>query len=291
MVEQMKNGSSAFCGDFPERISVTELPSFPDHIGRYRFALQWVPGARVLDLCCGTGYGSVLMAAAGAASVQGVDISPEALAEAQQRAVFPGLRFSQGDALKLEFQAEFDLITCFEGLEHVTDPAGLVRNTARALDTGGTLIISTPNGAAQENGHSGNPFHVHELRAEEFSELMRAHFRQVKLYYQRRNDPLDEEWSTGRAVRGMVRGLIPNALRKLLSRSDSATQVPSPAAGGPAASAPDASAAAQWIAPDVRDRYYPRPWSYLSYPGFEPDYVPPTILAVCRDPINSSRGR
>ena len=269
----------------PERISVHELPLFPDHIGRYRFALQWVPGCRVLDLCCGTGYGSFLMAAAGAASVKGVDIASEAVAEGQARGSLNNLSFEVQDALQLSFHRAFDLITCFEGLEHVSDPERLVANTARALDPEGTLIISTPNGAAQEGGHSGNPFHVKEMTPDEFRAVLSRHFTEFKLYYQRRNDPLDEAWSLGRALRPILRGLIPAGLRGRTSTPAATSGSPAPAADA----AQTARAAAEYSRPDVRDRYYPKPWSYLGYPGMEPGYEPPIILAVCRGPRASGR--
>jgi 2-polyprenyl-3-methyl-5-hydroxy-6-metoxy-1,4-benzoquinol methylase len=54
-----------------------------EHWHRYHFAARWCEGKRVLDVACGEGYGSALLAR-GASRVTGVDISPEAVAHAQK---------------------------------------------------------------------------------------------------------------------------------------------------------------------------------------------------------------
>ena len=66
---------------------------FWDHIGRYRFAKDFVRGKRVLDVACGEGYGSSALTKAGAAAVIGIDSSAEVCARpAEIRARFPGRR-------------------------------------------------------------------------------------------------------------------------------------------------------------------------------------------------------
>src|SRR4051812_20572841 len=99
------------------------LPYFPDHLARYRFALQWAPGNRVLDVCCGVGYGSFLLAAGGARSVLGIDVSEEALRSARMQPAVANLSFERHDACTSYPSAgEWDLVTCFEGIEHVPSP-------------------------------------------------------------------------------------------------------------------------------------------------------------------------
>lgn len=255
----------------PERIERAELRYYPDHIARYRFALQWAPGADILDAPCGTGYGTVLLGAASARSVVGIDLAEEAIAAANADWRPPNTRFEQMDAMQLPFRDEFDLAVCLEGLEHVPDGPRLVDGLARALRQTGVLIISTPNSASMEGGHSGNPFHVREYTATEFRELLTPRFAEVRLYYQRRNDPLDEPWSAGRAIKS----LVPAALRRALRSR------PNPPAQAAAPAEPEARA---WLAADTRDRYYPRSWNYLGFPGMEPGFQPDVIMAVCLRP-------
>src|SRR5262249_48128847 len=106
---------------YVERISGPEdLPYFPDHLARYRFALQWAPQSRVLDICCGVGYGTLVLAAAGARKVVGIDISAEAIETARSRSPLTNLSFFEQDACAPHPDpAGWDLITCFEGIEHV----------------------------------------------------------------------------------------------------------------------------------------------------------------------------
>src|SRR3954452_8778002 len=96
---------------------------FNEHLSRYKFAARLVPpGASVLDVGCGTGYGSAEFS-----SVTGADVSAEAVEYARKHYSRPGVQFieASGDALPLDQQ--FDLITAFEVIEHLADWRGLLR--------------------------------------------------------------------------------------------------------------------------------------------------------------------
>lgn len=255
-------------GEVPERILPGQMKYCPDHVARYRFASQWAPGSRVLDICCGTGYGSVMLGAAGAEAVLGVDICVEAIEVAKERWHPPSVRFAVGDAQQFEPGERFDVAVCFEGLEHVQDGDRLVKNAAAALVPNGILIISTPHASAQPGGHSGNPFHLKEYYLDEFTGLIDRHFSHSRLYYQRRNDPLDAPWTLVR----MLKGFIPANLRRRRAKSRSnQASIPGPTGD-------------EWLAYDTVDRWYPRPWSYLGCPGMEPDFQPTVLMAVCQGP-------
>jgi 2-polyprenyl-3-methyl-5-hydroxy-6-metoxy-1,4-benzoquinol methylase len=169
----------------PERILPDDLPAAPDHVARYAFAAHWAAGSRVLDLCCGTGYGSNLLAAAGARLVVGVDIAEDAVKYASSQYGSAGVEFLCEDATNELTLSNFDLIVCFEGLEHINRPESLVRNAARMLAPGGTALISSPNSAYYPGGHSGNPYHVREFSRTEFEDLLRESFDSVEMYCQR----------------------------------------------------------------------------------------------------------
>ena len=92
-----------------------------EHMHRYAYAAAFGAGKRVLDAACGEGYGSALLARAGA-NVTGIDISAEAVAHARLRyAGVDGLKFAQADVTQLDglAAASFDVIVSFETLEHV----------------------------------------------------------------------------------------------------------------------------------------------------------------------------
>ncbi|MCW5566616.1 MAG: class I SAM-dependent methyltransferase [Dokdonella sp.] len=128
-----------------------------EHWHRYAFALPLVSGRRVLDAACGEGYGSALLARH-AASVVGVDISPQAIEHARLRyGGASNLRFDTGDAAALEFQdASFDIVVSFETLEHLEAQQALVAGFARVLADDGLLLISSPDKAATATGVPGS---------------------------------------------------------------------------------------------------------------------------------------
>lgn len=145
-----------------------------DHTARYEWATRILtPGSKVLDLACGVGYGSNILAEAGF-RVTGVDISAEAIAFAKQHYSKNGAEFICADARNLELH-DFDAVVCFETLEHVEDPGKLLR---MFHSTGAkTLLASVPNEDVlpyrQPDG-STIKFHHRHYRPAEFRALLEA---------------------------------------------------------------------------------------------------------------------
>jgi 2-polyprenyl-3-methyl-5-hydroxy-6-metoxy-1,4-benzoquinol methylase len=139
------------------------------HIHRYEFAARLCAGRRVLDLCCGTGYGARVLARM-ATAVHGVDVSEEALATARsdvQGDERARVSFERDDALAYLRRlpaGRFDAIVCLEGVEHVADPQALVGELVRLAEDGTMLIISLPNSRGFEER---NEFHVTDFGHEE----------------------------------------------------------------------------------------------------------------------------
>jgi ubiquinone/menaquinone biosynthesis C-methylase UbiE len=109
--------------------------------------LRVAPGTRVLDVGCGVGRWSRLLAARGA-RVTGVDLSPTMLAEAQRRARDCGLasrcRFIVQDSSRLELEESFDLILCVTVLQHMLDVSALcsaLRRIVSHLAPEGRLVV------------------------------------------------------------------------------------------------------------------------------------------------------
>lgn len=120
------------------------------HACQRRALAPWLrvrPGARVLDVGCGVGRWSRLLAARGA-QVTGVDLSPTMIAQAERRARADGLaercRFLVQDCVQLEVEGPFDLILCVTVLQHMLDagaPRAAVRRIARRVAPGGHLVV------------------------------------------------------------------------------------------------------------------------------------------------------
>src|SRR5512140_990226 len=89
-----------------------------EHWHRYHFASRWVAGKRVLDIACGEGYGSALLARR-AQSVLGVDVSPESIAHAQKAyASLANASFVNGSCNAIPAgDASIDVAISFETLE------------------------------------------------------------------------------------------------------------------------------------------------------------------------------
>lgn len=156
-----------------------------EHFSRYVFAEPLVRGRRVLDLGCGAGYGAAHLSRA-ARALTALDLAPDAVAYAKE--TFPGkaVAYIVGNASKLPFaSASFEVVVCFEVIEHLRDQQALLAEVRRVLTPGGIFVVSTPNRLYYtDERHEENHFHVRELDLAEFRALLQTEFRQVRLYLQ-----------------------------------------------------------------------------------------------------------
>jgi len=166
------------------------LPDVPEenywyrrHLVVYDWISRRVAGRRVVDMACGEGYGSDLLARAGAAAVVGVDANPEAHEHARLRYVRDNLRFER--ALVETYDEPCDALVFLQTIEHVQDPDAVLERFRTLVGPGGVVYVSTPNlltlapPGAQK---SSNPWHIKEYRPHEFEALCRAHFGSVALH-------------------------------------------------------------------------------------------------------------
>jgi 2-polyprenyl-3-methyl-5-hydroxy-6-metoxy-1,4-benzoquinol methylase len=137
----------------PAYLSQTGYQKFPG--GRRKLALVAEVhaaqaaglGRRVdaLDVGCGNGPISLPLASLGA-RVTGIDVSPESVALVSGKNPFPDARFLVHDLSLAPLPERYDLVVCSEVLEHLPDPAPLVRGLAGAMADGALLIVTVPNG-------------------------------------------------------------------------------------------------------------------------------------------------
>ncbi len=206
--------------DQPEGVPALELtgertlPDVPEenywfrrHLAVYEWIAARARGLRVIDMACGEGYGSDVLARA-AAEVVGVDANPEAHEHARLRYRRPNLRFERD--LVETYAAPADAVVFLQTIEHLQDPvavlehfrslvagaetgeaarptgvAGAAGAAGAAVRSAAIVFVSTPNVltlAPAGAPRSDNPWHVHEYRATEFEELCRGTFSSVQLY-------------------------------------------------------------------------------------------------------------
>jgi SAM-dependent methyltransferase len=155
-----------------------------EHLARYHWAASIAEGREVLDAGCGEGYGGrILSNVGGATRYVGVDLDPEAVARARDAYGLDGrVELAVADVTALPFEdASFDLVTCFETIEHVAEQQKVVSELARVLREDGLLLISSPN---RDVYPPGNPHHVRELTPAELEQLLSGSFSDVILFRQ-----------------------------------------------------------------------------------------------------------
>ena len=158
-----------------------------EHWHRYHFASRWVAGKRVLDVACGEGYGSALLARH-AAHVTGVDLSADAIAHAMRAyATVANVAFVAAPCTALPIpDASIDVAVSFETLEHIAAQEAFLDEIARVLVPGGVLILSCPNKLEYTDRREfRNPFHVKELYRDELAKLVGERFPESAWYGQR----------------------------------------------------------------------------------------------------------
>jgi SAM-dependent methyltransferase len=164
-----------------ERLTTDSLlyNTIAEHLHRYALASALAPGKKVLDIACGEGYGAHLLAMQ-AAMVTGIDIEPTAIAAATSKYRRANLQYQQGSILNIPAtDNSYDLVVSFETLEHVADHEKVISELRRVLKPNGVLIISTPERDNYRRVDPANPFHVKEITADQFVDLLAPHFPSV----------------------------------------------------------------------------------------------------------------
>ncbi len=158
-----------------------------EHFHRYAFCLDFVEGKTVLDIACGEGYGTSVLADR-AKNVCGVDLSEEAIDHA--RSVYGANRrckFKQGAVTDIPYpDKHFDVVVSFETIEHLAEQREMLAEIKRVMKADGLLIISTPEKRYYSKvSKKKNEFHVKELERREFRMLLGDYFKHEIMLGQR----------------------------------------------------------------------------------------------------------
>ena len=146
------------------------------HRAAYVYANLNARGARLLDLGCGTGYGTSELADSISTKIDIFGLDRVKPADASRR---EGARYVRADLGGIPFADDsFSTIVSFQVIEHLEDPGPYLAAIARMLEPEGTAYITTPNVLTSDGV---NPWHVHEYEAEELRSVLLAHFAEVEM--------------------------------------------------------------------------------------------------------------
>lgn len=207
---------------FSERRSACRTDTqYVVQLSGYIWALQQLSGDRlqVLDAACGTGFGTNSLSYRADTAV-GVDIAPEAIAEARARYRAPNLYYLVMDVEKLGFpSAKFDAVISQDTIEHVPDDMSFVAEAARVLSPAGIFIVFTPYSEVHTTAPK-NPYHLREYSPESLRSLLQPYFSTVRLFGRRPASSLHQVEVSLDEVRRYdplrLRALVPRSLRHRL---------------------------------------------------------------------------
>lgn len=171
------------------------------HKKRYEFALPYVRGKKVIDVACGFGTGSKMLADV-AESVVGVDLSEEELAIARPNYEGGNLRFLKEDATKLPIpDNSFDVAVSFETIEHLDEiqQNNFLNELRRVVRPGGTILLSTPDHYIWQRLALHWDEHIKELTKKELLDILGRYFEVKNVWGQwlLKNEPFSR-----RVIRG-----------------------------------------------------------------------------------------
>ncbi len=138
------------------------------HLERYRWAAARVPDGATLDLACGVGYGSVMLAERNRNGfVVGVDLSADALRVARTQYRHPQVHYVRGSGSSCLRPGQFRAIVSLETLEHVPEPEFFLRELVDRLHPDGVLVASVPVSPSVD----ANPHHLTDFSRSSLLEL------------------------------------------------------------------------------------------------------------------------
>jgi 2-polyprenyl-3-methyl-5-hydroxy-6-metoxy-1,4-benzoquinol methylase len=188
-----------------------------EHLHRYFEAKKYVnAGDTVLDLACGSGYGTDILSQVKDTTVYGGDIQADVIADCSKDwEANKSLHFEVMDATGLRFDdGFFDKIVSLETIEHLTAYKKMVSEFARVVKADGTVIISTPNiKVSSPDGIVVNPYHTQEFTYNELTDVLNAAFSDVKMYGQKYTRYFNKEQAAG--MQGWEKLLLTRGIRKL----------------------------------------------------------------------------
>jgi ubiquinone/menaquinone biosynthesis C-methylase UbiE len=156
---------------------------FLRHQSAYEYCKTYCSGKRVLDLGCGDGYGTALLAQK-AKHVVGIDNDEHSIRIARKRYRAKNIRFATADALRIPKFSAFDVVVSLQFIEHMPDEDAYLKQIVSVLKKSGTVILTTPNRKLRlrDGQQPWNEFHTREYEKKDLAVLLRKYFKTVHVH-------------------------------------------------------------------------------------------------------------
>ena len=169
---------------------ITAEHNYEWHLSKYIFASKFVKDKKILDIACGSGYGSYLLSKS-AKEVYGGDINKTAINFATSHYQHSNLVYKYMNAINLPFSNNsFDMIVSFETIEHVLNYRKFLNECKRILKPNGIFIGATVNHSVVDirqgklfwRNEMESIFHTKEFNTKELNNLLSEYFGDVEMY-------------------------------------------------------------------------------------------------------------
>lgn len=156
-----------------------------EHIKRYLWVSQFVHEKRVLDIACGAGRGSYVMAEEGKArEILACDIDPKVVKYASIRNKHERINFDVQNAETFFVKDIFDVIVSFETIEHIPNVENFLERMRASLSDAGYFFVSTPISRKKLDEKPHNEHHIREWGFLEFHKIVSKYFHIENIYLQ-----------------------------------------------------------------------------------------------------------
>ena len=165
-------------------------PWWGEHLHRYEEVIKSLSGNEaILDIACGTGFGTHLLSNHSSGRVFGGDISLGAIKLCDNSWNKDNLSFQVMDGTNLKFKDNtFNVVVSFETIEHTISFKEMIEEFKRVTKPNGIIYLSTPN--IEINSPTGvvsNPYHTQEWDYKAFCKIINKHFNSHKIFGQKYN--------------------------------------------------------------------------------------------------------
>jgi 2-polyprenyl-3-methyl-5-hydroxy-6-metoxy-1,4-benzoquinol methylase len=153
---------------------------FSRHKFTYEYIQQYTGNRTVIDVGCGTGYGSRILSE-NAREVIGIDLNNEAIAYCRENYKSENLSFVQSDVFSLNEERKYDIAVTLQVIEHVDNVSEFCDKLKSIVKEGGGVFISTPNIPVDQKIRNKNSYHVNEMTYPEFKKILENKFKNVTI--------------------------------------------------------------------------------------------------------------